>query len=193
MQHTTTESGALPRTDLTDIQEPTLLIEFSFIPHSDDLFHRLAASIAWDDRMKARKTATVGRAYNYSGMTYPDTPMPEDLQTIITKLRDRLPFAPNNCLLNLYETGDSSMGFHADSTVGLAPGTGVAIISLGSERAITFRHQKHRSLWFHYPLPPGSLLYMSDDIQLHWHHAIRPQPDAGPRISLTFRQIADAA
>jgi len=181
----------LPLTDPTDIQEPTLLIEPDFITNSDDLYHRLATGIAWDERMKARKTATVGLAYNYSGMTYPDTPMPSDLLPILARLQDRLHFTPNNCLLNFYETGESSMGLHADSTIGLAPGTGVAIISLGFERAITFRHQKHRSVWFHYSLPPGSLLYMSDDIQLHWHHAIRPQPDAGPRISLTFRQIAD--
>lgn len=101
-----------------------------------------------------------------------------------------LGFAPNNCLLNYYEDGQSSMGFHSDSSEELVEGTGVAIVSLGSERAIVFRSEADRSREFSYVLPGGSLLYMSQAIQTQWLHAIPKVEHAGPRISMTFRAIA---
>lgn len=172
------------------MQEPTIQIEDGFVENADALYTHLVATVAWDERMQARKTASVGRAYNYSGMTYPDTPMPEALSPIVARLTERLGFAPNNCLMNYYESGDATMGFHSDSTEELAPGTGVAIVSLGAERSITFRNKEDRSVWYHYPLRSGSLLYMSDAVQAEWQHAIRKQAETGGRISLTFRRLA---
>ena len=81
------------------------------------------------------------------------------------------------------------MGFHSDSSEALAPETGVAIISLGDVRSIVFRSKADRSVEFSYPLPSGSLLYMTKEIQDHWLHAIPKAPGAGERISLTFRAI----
>ena len=40
-----------------------------------------------------------------------------------------------------------------------------------------------------YPLPCGSLLYMTAEVQAGWKHAILPRPGAGGRISLTFRRL----
>jgi alkylated DNA repair dioxygenase AlkB len=82
------------------------------------------------------------------------------------------------------------MGFHADSTAELAEGTGIAIVSLGARRSITFQYKRGAKEEFEYPLVSGSLLYMSPEMQQDWRHAIRKQPEAGGRISLTFRQIA---
>ena len=93
----------------------------------------------------------------------------------------------NNCLLNYYETGDSSMGFHSDETKFLAPGTGVAIVSLGSTRQITFKSKSEPSIQVPFQLAPGALLYMDASIQADWLHAIKKQGSAGPRISLTWR------
>jgi alkylated DNA repair dioxygenase AlkB len=81
------------------------------------------------------------------------------------------------------------MGFHSDDTRGLVAGTGVAIVSLGSVRDITYRSKADPSLSYSYPLQPGSLLYMDDAVQQNWVHAIKQQANAGPRISLTFRAI----
>lgn len=84
------------------------------------------------------------------------------------------------------------MGFHSDDTTHLIRGTGVAIVSLGSTRAITYRHQNDKSIMIDYDLRPGSLLYMDDNVQMHWLHAIRRDRGAGPRISLTWRAVKDS-
>ena len=129
-------------------------------------------------------------AYNYSGITCEFLPMHPLLIPVVDKLEACLGFRPNNCLLNFYENGEATMGFHSDSTAELVSGTGVAIVSSGASRRITFQYKRGEKEEFAYPLVGGSLLYMSAQIQVDWRHAIRKQPDSGGRISLTFRQIA---
>jgi alkylated DNA repair dioxygenase AlkB len=167
--------------------EPPIEIEDDFYPDHEVLFDSLLTSIEWDDRMSARRTASFGRPYNYSQIDYPETPIPFDLQALLVKLEKRLNIQFNNCLLNFYETGDNTMGFHSDDTTGLISGTGVAIVSLGSIRDITYRSKSQPEIQRFFPLKPGSLLYMDDVVQENWMHAIKRQKDAGPRISLTWR------
>lgn len=169
--------------------EPELILEEHFLPNSQELFDALSAEVAWDTRMHSRKTASFGKAYNYSGITYEETPLPPSLIPIVDRLEARLGFRPNNCLLNFYESGEATMGFHSDSTEELVAGTGVAIVSLGAERQITFQYERGKKEEFAYSLPSGSLLYMSPEIQQDWRHAIRKQAETCGRISLTFRQI----
>jgi alkylated DNA repair dioxygenase AlkB len=171
--------------------QPQVLIEDSFLPASESLtlFENLSTSVDWDDSMAARRTASFGRPYNYSNMQYPETLLPDSLHPIVELLNARLGIRFNNCLLNFYQTGDNSMGFHSDNTTGLVPGTGVAIVSLGSVREITFRFKAEPSHQVTFPMNPGSLLYMDDAVQQDWMHAIKKQIGAGPRISLTWRAI----
>jgi alkylated DNA repair dioxygenase AlkB len=170
--------------------EPDLLLIEAFLPTAEALYTLLAAGITWDERMQSRKTATFGHPYNYSGITYEAVPMHPLLVPVVDLLEVRLGFRPNNCLLNFYASGDSTMGFHSDSTEELVPGTGIAIVSLGSERHITFQYKRGQKEEFRYLLKSGSLLYMSPEIQKDWRHGIQKQPETGGRISLTFRQIA---
>lgn len=146
-------------------------------------------AIEWDERMRARKTASFGVAYDYSQISYEPVPMPRELAYVCESIGDKLGFMPNNCLLNYYEDGNSSMGFHSDSSEELSAGTGVAIVSLGSTRSLVFRSKADKSVEFDYPLPPGSLIYMTKEVQEHWVHAIPKLAGAGPRISVTFRSI----
>jgi hypothetical protein len=169
------------------IMEPPIEIEDAFYSAHEVLFNSLVTSIEWDDRMAARRTASFGRPYNYSQIDYPETPIPLELQTLVAMLDKRLNIKFNNCLLNYYETGDNTMGFHSDETTGLVSGTGVAIVSLGSVRDITYRSKTQPEIQRSFPLKPGSLLYMDDVVQENWMHAIKRQKDAGPRISLTWR------
>lgn len=170
--------------------KPDILLDEAFLTDGDALFAQLAEGVVWDERMRARKTASFGTAYNYSGITYGAVPMHPLLVPIVEKLEARLGFRPNNCLLNFYESGESTMGFHSDSTDELMPGTGVAIVSLGTERSITFQSKQDKQIQHSYPLKSGSLLYMSAEIQHAWKHAILKQDSvSGGRISLTFRQL----
>jgi hypothetical protein len=117
--------------------EPPTEIEDTFYSDHEVLFSSLVTSIEWDDRMAARRPASFGRPYNYSQIDYPETPIPPELQTFVAMLDKRLNIKFNNCLLNYYETGDNTIGFHSDETTGLVAGTGVAVVSLGSVRNIT--------------------------------------------------------
>jgi len=171
----------------TLLESGALWIEDGFLPNSDDLYSALAESIAWDERMRARKAASFGSPYNYSGISWPAAPFPDLLVPVLERVASRLGYRPNNCLAHYYPTGDSTMGFHADSTEELVAGTGIAIVSLGSGRTITFRHQQDKQRLEHYLLKSGSLLFMSPEMQQDWKHAILPAADVGGRISLTFR------
>jgi alkylated DNA repair dioxygenase AlkB len=174
------------------IPTPAVTYAPDFLPGHKDLFDHLLNSVAWDERLRARKTASFGVSYDYSGITYPEVSMPESLQGICEQIEKALGFLPNNCLLNYYPDGESSMGFHSDSTEELAEGTGVAIVSLGSEREMIFRYKQVRSHEVPQPLSPGSLLYMSKEFQALWLHAIPKSPGSGQRISLTFRLMLKA-
>jgi alkylated DNA repair dioxygenase AlkB len=79
------------------------------------------------------------------------------------------------------------MGFHADSTEELVAGTGIAIVSLGAERDLSFRSQADKHILERYLLRSGSLLYMTPELQQSWKHGVLAQEGAEGRISLTFR------
>ena len=169
------------------MKQPTIEIVDLFYPDQASLFATLLSSVTWDDRMAARRTASYGHPYNYSQMEYVETPIPSYLHPVLDLLVSRFKIQFNNCLLNYYESGDNSMGFHSDETTGLVPGTGVAIVSLGSIRNITYRSKTLPDFQKSFALLPGSLLYMDAAVQEDWLHAIKREKDAGPRISLTWR------
>jgi len=166
---------------------PSVTIIQNFYGEHEKLFTILASSIEWDDRMAARRTASFGKPYNYSQIDYREAPIPPYFDELLQRLHHQLGIVFNNCLLNYYETGDNTMGFHSDDTSGWIDGTGVAIVSLGSVREITYKQKANPENQVSYPLNPGSLLYMDDAVQQNWLHAIKRQRDVGPRNSLTWR------
>ena len=169
--------------------QPDVIFDSYFVGDADALLAAIVEQTPWDNRMHARLTASFGAPYNYSNMTYPAVLMPAHLQNICDAIYQRLGFMPNNCLINNYLEGSSKMGFHADNVEELQSRTGVAIVSLGETRALTFRRTNERDVRWDCPLPHGSLLYMSDEVQLEWQHGVLPKPGAGQRISLTFRAL----
>lgn len=169
--------------------EPFITIEAGFYPDHAALFEQLLASVTWDESMAARKTASFGQPFNYSQMRYEGAAIPPPMQPLHQQLIERLGIPFNNCLLNYYQTGKKTMGFHSDDTSGLIDGTGVAIVSLGSTRHISFRSIEMPSIEVGYPLAPGSMLYMDDAVQKAWTHAIKREKGVGPRISLTWRAV----
>ena len=168
---------------------PKILIIENFINNADDLFKEIGKSVDWDERIKARKTASFGVAYNYSGITYSEIPMMSCLIPICEKIESKFGFFPNNCLMNYYLDGNSKMGYHSDSAEELQEETGVAILSLGAERTITYRSKSDKEYKVKYRLKPGALLYMDNEVQQKWMHAILREKNIGERISLTFRHI----
>jgi len=142
--------------------------------------------VTWDERMRARRTAGFGVPYNYAGQRYDPVPMPPQITAIAGDARTWTGHPFNNCLANLYETGENTMGFHQDSYDGLVAGSSIAIFSLGAARRLVFRSldREHRT---ELTLEHGSLLLMTAVTQLGWAHAVPRDPAAGCRVSLTFR------
>jgi hypothetical protein len=60
---------------------PPVRVEPHFLDKHDELFEHLIASVKWDERMKARKTASFGVSYNYSQIAYETGPMPPELDS----------------------------------------------------------------------------------------------------------------
>jgi alkylated DNA repair dioxygenase AlkB len=160
-----------------------------FIPCPEGLFSSLRDNVLWDERMRARKTASFGVAYNYSQISYPFQAFSPELEAIIDRLSATLGFTPNNCLINYYLDGKSKMGFHADQTDILEQGTGIAIVSVGETRTLRFKNVKEPSVLADFLLPAGSLIYMTQEVQDEWLHAIPPSDTNNGRMSLTFRAI----
>lgn len=160
-----------------------------FISDSHQLFETLQKEVEWDERMQSRKTASYGKAYNYSQLSYPYQEFLPQLRHVNKLIVAELGFEPNNCLINWYLNGRSKMGFHSDQTDILADQTGVAIVSLGEPRVLRFRNIADRETTIDYELPSGSLIYMTQGVQDTWQHAV-PTSDTGKgRMSLTFRRI----
>lgn len=166
---------------------PNIRIIEDFVSDPDTLLETMLQDVDWGTRIKARKTASFGVPYNYSGLTYPALDMHPDLIPIVTKIQSEQGWLPNNCLLNMYSTGSKTIGFHTDDE--LADSTGVVIISLGAVRELVYRRISDR-VEVRYPLLNGSFLYMGNDVQEEWLHGIPKNPGAGVRISLTFRKLS---
>ena len=172
--------------------KPDIILIENFIDNANSLFDELCQTVSWNDNFSARKTASFGVAYQYSGVSYDELPFPVSIQRLAEKIAHQLGFLPNNCLINYYETAQSRMGFHVDDVSQMAKNTGVAIISLGATRTMTYRLLADKTVKVNYPLPAGSLLYMDDNVQQLWQHAIlkaKHSTNEMPRISLTFRQL----
>jgi len=174
---------------IEETPEATISLGFLAPDAATALFQDLVAQVQWDERMKARKTACFGQTYDDSGVDYEVVPMHPLLALLCEAIEREIGFRPTNCLLNYYETGRSSMGFHSDATYNLAEGTGVAIVSLGAERDLTFRSKANPDVLVDFPLPHGSLFYMTQLTQDYWTHAIRKTETDDARISLTFRHV----
>lgn len=167
---------------------PTVRYFPTAIADADAALTRLGAEIVWRDDMRARRTASFGRPYNYSGQYYPEAPMPPTIRTIANVAAALACHELNNCLCNLYETGRNRMGFHHDSYDELDDASWIAIASLGATRTLLFRSLDHTHQ-VRYPLDHGSILMMNRETQLGWLHAVPPERGTERRISLTFRRF----
>lgn len=155
----------------------------SFLDDDERLFNFLKDNTSWDERMQARKTASFGVAYNYSQISYPYQEFPFVLSAICKSINIAIGFEPNNCLINYYLDGKSSMGYHSDQTDILFPNTGIAIVSLGEKRTLRFKKISNQKETFDFELPSGSLIYMTQEIQNIWQHSIPKSSTENGRMS----------
>lgn len=160
----------------------------NFVKSPEKELITLLKAVTWDERMK-RKTASFGEAYNYSQMSYPYQEFLPSLENMINNIEKEIGFRANNCLINYYQDGKSTMGYHSDQTDVLVENTGIVIISLGASRSIQFRNIEQKETQKDFVLNTGSLFYMTDKLQEKWQHAIPKSDTTEMRLSLTFRKL----
>lgn len=159
------------------------------ITNSDSLFITLKTQIKWDDSFISRKTASFGVPYNYSGINYRNSRIPSFIKSLFPFVLKNVGFTPNNCLINFYNSKNSSMGFHSDQIDILENDTGIVIISLGCARILRFKNKLDNTK-HDIELPNGSFLYMDQYVQNNWVHSVlSTNNDEYERISITLRRI----
>ncbi|UYZ62075.1 alpha-ketoglutarate-dependent dioxygenase AlkB family protein [Hymenobacter weizhouensis] len=189
------------------LPQAELLLDQQFVPApaAAQLLTTLTAAVAWRQEpirlfgrevMQPRLTAWYGDAgatYRYSGLHLEPRPWLPELHQLRQRLEAATNTRFNSVLLNLYRSGQDSMGWHADDEPELGPEPVIASLTLGATR--TFRLKpRHPQLVQHAPLSleltAGSLLVMRGPTQQHWLHALpKTARPVGPRLNLTFRQI----
>lgn len=139
----------------------------------------------------ARKVIWYGEtSYTYSGKTHFGLPWTKELLEIKKKVEQLEKTSYNSCLLNLYESGETGLGWHNDKEA-IGPESNIASVSFGAERRFDFRHMSTKET-VSVILEHGSLLVMKGSIQSHWrHHLPKTKKVKGHRINLTFRKIGN--
>lgn len=142
--------------------------------------------------MRARRTASFDRPYSYPGQTYPAMPIPALVRAVAARASELAGYPFDHCLCNRYESGDRTTGFHSDSYAELVPDSLIAIATFDSARALVLLafDRAHRTT---YLLERGSILPIGSRDQEAWQHAVPRMPQAGRRISLTFRRFRSDA
>ncbi|GAA2026246.1 alpha-ketoglutarate-dependent dioxygenase AlkB [Catenulispora yoronensis] len=164
-----------------------------WISGADELFARLMESVPWraERRMMYERVVDVPRLLCFYG---DDAALPDPLLTEARTALDRHygpelgePFTTAG--LCLYRDGRDSVAWHGDTTGrGSTDDTMVAIISLGTPRALTLRPRDGGGCTLRYEVGHGDLLVMGGSCQRTWEHAIpKSARPLGPRISVQFR------
>jgi alkylated DNA repair dioxygenase AlkB len=160
---------------------------------ADDLFDRLQQIVPWraERRTMYDRVVDVPRLLCFYGE---DEPLPDP---VLTEARDALDahYAAElgetfvTAGLCLYRDGRDSVAFHGDTIGrGSTQDTMVAILSLGTPRALMLRPVGGGSDTLRYDVGHGDLLVMGGSCQRTWQHGIpKTARPTGPRISVQFR------
>ncbi|MGH9260983.1 MAG: alpha-ketoglutarate-dependent dioxygenase AlkB [Acidimicrobiales bacterium] len=151
---------------------------------SDALFEALLEGAPWAtherrmyDRMVVEPRLTTRQ--------WDDPPPP--LPAMARALSERFEADLSVISANLYRDGRDSVAWHGDRVARTRDETVVAVLSLGSPRRFLLRPKGGgRSLRLE--PAPGDLLVLGGTCQRAWEHSVPKRAQAGPRISVMFRE-----
>lgn len=159
-------------------------------PEAQVLFDTLKLHLPWKpttQRVDGAVVSTGRLACDFTGLFDLQEALPAHalgpLVLVVLQLVNTLepPSAFTRVLANMYPDGQAWVDWHSD---GLCDST--VLLSLGAARTFSFRSVdglRGRS----FRLASGDLLVIPGAVQPNWEHAVLPEPEAGPRISLSFR------
>jgi alkylated DNA repair dioxygenase AlkB len=160
---------------------------------ADTLFDHLLEAVPWraERRPMYDRVVDVPRLLCFYDE---DTPLPHSALDEAKRALDRHyaaelgePFRTAG--LCLYRDGRDSVAWHGDTIGrGSAEDTMVAIISVGSPRALLLRPRGGGGQTLRFEVGHGDLVVMGGSCQRTWEHAVpKTTRYAGPRISIQFR------
>ncbi len=161
-----------------------------------ELFDRLRTEVPWERRVSRvygrdisvprSEVWVADRPYTYSGRTYQPHPWTPALLEVKKDVERLASSAFNSVLLNLYQNGNDSVGWHADDEPEMSHDHPIASVSLGATRSFQLRKGKGPVQTIE--LAHGSLLLMEAGMQREWKHQVpKTKKLCEPRINLTFR------
>ncbi|KAF8072699.1 Endoglucanase [Scenedesmus sp. PABB004] len=130
------------------------------------------------------------RSYTYSGLTLQAAPWSAEVLEVKAALEALTGVTFNTCLLNLYRTGNDSLGWHSDEeTPRYGPEPSIGSVSFGETRDFVMRRTRDHAVQIKTALASGDVLVMAGTTQRHWQHYVPVRKRAhGARINLTFRR-----
>jgi alkylated DNA repair dioxygenase AlkB len=156
------------------------------------VFDRLLDAVPWraEQRRMYDRVVDVPRLLCFYGenATLPDPVLTAALDALNSHYRAELGEHFRTAGLCLYRNGRDSVAYHGDTIGrGKAEDTMVAILSLGTPRALLLR-PRGGGTSLRYELGHGDLIVMGGSCQRTWEHAIpKTSRPAGPRISVQYR------
>jgi alkylated DNA repair dioxygenase AlkB len=163
-----------------------------WVTGADALFERLAESVPWraERRQMYDQVVAVPRLLSYygEGDELPDPALDQARRALNAHYGPQLGEPLCTAGLCLYRDGRDSVAWHGDTSGRPVRETVVAIISLGTPRALLLRPRGGGGPALRHDLGHGDLLVMGGTCQRTWQHAIpKTARVTGPRISVQFR------
>lgn len=164
-----------------------------WIGGADALFERLVDAVPWqaERRPMYDRVVDVPRLMCFYGERepLPDPSLDAARAALDAHYRPELGEPFRTAGLCLYRDGRDSVAWHGDTIGrGRTENTMVAIVSIGTPRALLLRPTAGGGRALRYELGHGDLIVMGGSCQRTWQHAVPKTARAvGPRISVQFR------
>ena len=164
-----------------------------WITGADALFERAASAVPWraERRTMYDRVVEVPRLMCFygEGMDLPDPVLTAARDALSEHYRPELGEPLRTAGLCLYRDGRDSVAWHGDTIGrGSTEDTVVAIVSLGTPRALLLRPRDGSGPVLRHDVGHGDLLVMGGSCQRTWEHAVpKSTRVTGPRISVQFR------
>ncbi|HEY7145916.1 MAG TPA: alpha-ketoglutarate-dependent dioxygenase AlkB [Streptosporangiaceae bacterium] len=163
-----------------------------WVTGADTLFEQLLAAVPWraERRHMYDRVVDVPRLLSFYGsdQELPHPMLTQARQALDQRYRAELGEPLSTAGLCLYRDGRDSVAWHGDNSGRRTPETVVAIVSLGTPRALLLRPRGGGGPTLRYEVGHGDLLVMGGTCQRTWEHAIpKSARVTGPRISVQFR------
>jgi alkylated DNA repair dioxygenase AlkB len=153
-------------------------------------FDEVRGAVAWEAqrRWMYDREIDVPRLVGHFPLVPEDAHVPDTIRAAARQVIAATGVTFTSVGLNFYRDGRDSVAPHNDHLDEIAPGSPIALLSLGATRRMTIRMKAAPRRVFHVDLAGGSLLLMSYETQLHYTHGVpKTREPVGPRISLAFR------